>query len=174
MEKYLLNKNIQISMKIMGVVEELSKVLPKFPDGRINYSESDKAPVITVFVMHNDDLLLLKRSDNVSTYEGKWNVVAGFLDDFKPVEEKVFEELKEELDIDKTVIKDINFGKQHEVKDNDIGKIWVVQPVLVKLKEKPEVKLDWEHDECTWIKKDELNRFDVVPGLEKGFENLFR
>ena len=37
--------------------------LPKFPDGRIDYSNSDKAPVLTCFVRFEDEILLLKRSE---------------------------------------------------------------------------------------------------------------
>ncbi len=50
------------------ILQEFSEKLPKFPDGRIDYSGSDKAPVLTCFVKFGDKILLLKRSDKVRTY----------------------------------------------------------------------------------------------------------
>lgn len=37
-------------IKLRKLLEEFSEKLPKFPDGRIDYSLSDKAPVLTCFV----------------------------------------------------------------------------------------------------------------------------
>ena len=42
---------------VLNLLKELSEKLPKFEDGRIDYSNSDKAPVITVFVKYRDDIL---------------------------------------------------------------------------------------------------------------------
>ena len=36
--------------KILEMIGEFSKKLPKFEDGRIDYSKSDMAPVITIFI----------------------------------------------------------------------------------------------------------------------------
>ena len=75
--------------KIIETLRELAKKLPKFPDGRIDYSNSDTALVITVFIKNKDKILLLKRSSKVSTYQGKWNTVAGYIDEPKPIREKI-------------------------------------------------------------------------------------
>ncbi len=80
------------------ILKEFDK-LPKFPDGRIDYSSSDKAPVLTCFVRFEDKILLLKRSDRVGTYRGKWHTVAGYIDEPKPIQQKALEELEEEPDI---------------------------------------------------------------------------
>ena len=49
----------------LEIVKELSKTLPRFPDGRIDYSNSDVAPVVTIFVEYGNKILLLRRSDKV-------------------------------------------------------------------------------------------------------------
>ncbi|RLI72296.1 hypothetical protein DRO97_09015 [Archaeoglobales archaeon] len=159
--------------EILEVVEKLGKNLPKFPDGRINYSNSDVAPVITIFIKYNDEILLLKRSDKVRTYKGKWNTVAGYLDELKSIKEKVLEELREEVGIMEDVVSSIKFGKSYKFVDEEINKTWIVFPVLVELKEKVEVKLDWEHTEFKWIKKEELGNFDIVPNLDKSLESVW-
>lgn len=32
------------------------------------------------------------------------------------------------------------------------------------------IKLDWEHTEFMWIRKEELKNFDIVPELDKSLE----
>ena len=38
--------------KIIEMVREFAKKLPKFPDGRIDYTNSDTSLVITVFIKY--------------------------------------------------------------------------------------------------------------------------
>jgi len=159
---------------ILEIVEGFSLRLPKFPDGRIDYSLSDVAPIVTVFVRYRDKILLLKRSDKVGTYRGKWNTVAGYLDDAKPVREKALEELREEIGVREEDISSMRFGEMLEFQDERIGRTWIVNPVLVELKKKPEIKLDWEHIEYKWIKPDELKNFDVTFNLDKSLHALLK
>lgn len=157
--------------KILKIIERFGKELPKFADGRIDYSNSDVAPVITIFVKFKDKILLLKRSDRLRIYGGKWNTVAGYLDELKPIPEKVLKEIREELGINEDDILSIHIGKSYEFLDTEINKAWNICPVLVELKNKPDIKLDWEHTEYKWIRPEDLGKFDIVPKLEKSFKN---
>ena len=157
---------------IIKIIEEFSKKLPKFPDGRINYSNCKKAPVITVVVKYKDKILLLKRSDNVSTYKGKWQVVAGYLDEIKSIKEKVLEELREEIRVEENIIDKIIIGDYFEFEDSDIGKTWIVTPVLVELKEKPKISIDREHTDFRWITPKEIRKFDIVPNLDESLRRV--
>ncbi len=159
--------------KITEILKELDKTLPKFPDGRIDYSKSSVALVITVFIRYKDKILLLKRSDKVSTYKGKWNTVAGYLDEIKPLEEKILEELKEEIGVEKDIISSIILGDPFEFKDERIGKKWIVTPALVELR-KPEIKLDWEHTEYRWVDPEEIRNFETVPNLDLSLKRVLR
>jgi 8-oxo-dGTP pyrophosphatase MutT (NUDIX family) len=158
--------------KLLKTISELGGRLPRFPDGRIDYTHSDIAPVVTVFVKCGVEILLLKRGDKVSTYRGKWNTVAGYLDEPKPLSEKVLEELREEVGIGGDAVSSMRFGEPYESSDDAVGKTWLIHPVLVELSRKPEIKLDWEHTECRWIKPDELQKFDVVHNFLKSLEKL--
>ena len=53
-----------------------------------------------------------------------------------------------------------------------INKKWIVTPVLVELKDKPEIKLDWEHTEFEWIKPEEMKNYDTVVSLDKSLEKV--
>ncbi len=158
--------------KILSIVRNFSNKLPKFSDGRIDYSSSETAPIITVFIKYKDKILLLKRSNKVSSYQGKWNTVSGYLDDFKSLRAKAIEEVNEELGVTKNNILSFHLGKFYKLSDIRIHKVWLVHPVLIKLKNKPDIKLDWEHTEYRWIKKEELKNFDTIYQLNKSLENI--
>ena len=160
--------------KIEKIIKEFYDKLPKFPDGRIDYHTSDVAPVLKVFVALDGKILLLKRSDKVRAYQGKWNVIAGYLDDLNPIEEKVFEELREEIKVSKDNIEQICYGKIEKIEDKEIGKTWISQPVLIKLKNKPEIILDFEHTDYKWILPSEMKKYDILYSLEETFENLMK
>lgn len=163
---------MQNKIVLEKILKEFLEKLPKFTDGRIDYSNSRKAPVLTCFVKCKDKILLLKRSDKVRTYRGLWNTVAGYLDEFKPLEEKAREELQEELGITVKMIKQIKLGEPYEFNDKNIGKTWIIFPVLVELEKEPMIKLDREHTEYKWIVLDDLKKFDIVPNLEETWNKI--
>lgn len=154
------------------VLREFSEKLPKFSDGRIDYSNSNKAPVLTCFVKYGDKILLLKRSDKVRVYQGLWNAVAGYLDEPRSLEEKAHKELREELGITANIIRQTKLGQPYELNDVKAQKIWVIFPVLVELNKKPVIKLDWEHTDFKWIDPIDLKSFDIVPNLDKTLDRV--
>jgi isopentenyldiphosphate isomerase len=157
---------------MLAIIKGFADKLPKFPDGRIDYSDSDTAPVIIVFVKYQDKILLLKRSNKVRAYRGKWNTVAGYLDELKPLREKALEEVQEELGINEDNILLFRIGESYEFTDVEVNKTWIVNPCLIELKDEPVIKLDWEHTEYKWIKPEELREFDVVSKLDTSLENI--
>lgn len=157
--------------KIIETIKKCSQGLPKFPDGRIDYSHSSIAPIINIFLRYEGKILLVKRSNKVSSYHGKWNGVAGYLDEFVPIKKKMSEELIEEVGITDKQILHYHIGEPYQFTDKIT---WIVHPILVDLKIKPEIKLDWEHTEYRWIKPEELNNFDTVPNLDKTLANALK
>lgn len=156
--------------KIIEKIKEIEKVSPKFPDGRIDYSKAKTALVLTVFVQYKNEILLLKRSDKVGTYKGLWNTVTGYLDEPKSIIEKIKEELREELDIEGNIIQSYSIGKSFQFTDIKINKTWIVYPANIKLNQKPEIKLDWEHTEYIWIKPKDIKKYKTVPNLHLSLE----
>jgi len=158
--------------ELLKRIATLANALPRFPDGRIDYSKSAIAAVVTIFVRYGDQILLLKRSDKVSTYRGMWYTVAGYLDELKPIREKVLAELQEEVGIGEEIIASLRIAAPQEVTDRDIQKTWLFCPVLVELRRKPEIRLDWEHTEARWIKPEELANFVTVPHITECLQSL--
>lgn len=160
--------------KLLSVINELAQRLPKFPDGRINYSNSKIAPVIIVFVRHEDKILALKRSNKVLAYKGMWSVVAGFLDEVKPIREKIIEELREELNIDEKDISSIHIGKSYEFNDEKIQRIWLRCPVVVDLKTRPEIRLNQENVSYKWVTQEEFKDLSLIPSTQTTLEHAFQ
>ncbi len=162
-----------IDDQIKEITQSFAQKLPQFKDGRIDYSLSNEAPVLTVFVMYKNKLLLLKRSNRVRTYQGKWNTVAGYLDDYhQTLKEKIHEELREETGITPTSIRDYTYGSRYQFTDNKSKKTWIVFPAKVILSEKPSIELDWEHTKYQWIKAEDISSFDTVPNLRKSLSSI--
>ncbi|KXA97648.1 hypothetical protein AKJ38_00635 [candidate division MSBL1 archaeon SCGC-AAA259I14] len=155
--------------KIPEIVKKSHRELPHFSDGRVDYSDADKAPTVITFLKHENKFLLLKRSDKVRTYKNKWCVVAGYLDELKPVGEKALEEVKEETGIREDEISEIYSGESFMFEDEN--KTWISHPVLMELKEKPDVVLDWEHTEYKWVKERDLDKYISYHFL-RGLKNL--
>lgn len=156
--------------RITRKLRELAEKLPKFPDGRIDYTNSDTAVVVSVVVKCKGKVLLLKRSDKVLTYKGVWGVVAGYLDEIRSVEEIALKEIYEEIGVSMDNVSKLVKGATYTFTDE---KTWIVCPVLVELRKKPELKLDWENTEYRWIERDKISEFELVPNLEKTFESVW-
>lgn len=158
-----------MSLSPQVIFIELTKGLPKFIDGRIDFTGVRKAPVLNVVVAYKDEILIVKRSDNVSAYQGLWNGISGFIDEPKSIEEFASQELGEELSVnpaDATIV----VCEPYEVDDKGINRVWVVYPVLAEFKEKPKITLDWEHTDYKWIKRSELSDFEYVKDFDKSVD----
>jgi isopentenyldiphosphate isomerase len=160
-------------LNIEKILHEFQETLPKFPDGRIDYSNSEKALVLTCFIRYESKILLLKRSDKVSTYQKMWNSVAGYIDEIVTVEKKVLEELQEEIGITENIIEDIKIGEPYEIHGEKIKRTWITVPCLAELRQKPEIKIDWEHTDYKWIDPKKMTEYDIVPNLDKAYEKYF-
>lgn len=160
--------------KFFSLLKKLSRELPHFPDGRINYSRAKLAPVINCTVVCKGKVLLLKRSRKVRSYKGKWNTIGGYLDELKSVRGKALEEIKEELGVEKENVKRIKIFKSFRVADKKIKKTWIVFPVLAELKGTKRIKLDWEHTSYKLAKPEEIKRFNTIPNLEKQVSKMLR
>lgn len=118
--------------------------------------------VVTCFLENRGRILLLKRSEKVGTYRGKWGAVAGYVEEGETPREAAEKEILEE-----TGIRDFEMvaeGRPHEFRDESIGVVWVIHPFRFRVKTR-KVKIDWEHVEARWVRPEEIRRMDTVPHL---------
>ncbi len=158
---------------VQELIISLSKVLPRFEDGRINYTNADIAPIVIAFVKYSDKVLLLKRSHDVENYRGKWNAVSGFLDVPGPISSKAIDEVCEEIGLSHDDVEGATCGRPYIQTDSDLSKIWITCPALITLKKLPEIKLDFENTEYKWINPEEFGNYDTTPNLPEAYSRCF-
>lgn len=100
-------------------------------------------------VTYKGDILLVKRNENLNFYPGYWNGVSGFLDDHRSLEEKVQDELIEELGITQKDIQSVRLCKIFDPEEPAYNKTWIVHAVLAIITTNV-ITLDWEAHEYVW------------------------
>ncbi|TVY38537.1 Methylthioribose-1-phosphate isomerase [Lachnellula subtilissima] len=117
---------------------------------------------------------LFKRSQQVSTYPGKWAVCSGSIDPTDPSpEDAAKREILEETTLSDADIFLLRKGKPFSLVDEALRTEWTIHPFAWQLKDgaKP-IKFDWEHTEYHFIKPAELDSMDHVPQLEVGLSRI--
>ena len=124
--------------------------------------------VVTCLLMNDDKLLILKRSDKVSTYKGLWGGVTGYVEEHKKPYETAIKEIKEEVGIEKKDVSLVRKCNPFTFTDYYEGKKyeWTIYPFLFKIEKKNKIKIDWEHSKYKWISPSEIGRYDTVPHLK--------
>lgn len=160
--------------ELQQTLEKFNRDLPHFPDGRIDYSDADAALAVGIVVVSGETTLLVRRSREVSFYPGKWNWVSGFIDEAKPLREFVYQELQEETGIPSSRLGDYFAASKVEIVDNELPKTWLVYPVVVTVAGDVEPELNWEAGEYAWVRPDELETYDTVPGVGRNIQTALR
>lgn len=149
----------------------MSKPVFKPKAGQVDYTNIRFAPVINCVLKYKNKILIVKRSKKLNLYPNYWNGISGFLDDQQSLEEKVFEEIREELNIAKNKIKNIRLGEIFDQEEKKYKKTWIVHPVLVEI-ETNKIKLDWEAQDYKWATLSEVKKLKLLPGFDKILEKL--
>ena len=126
--------------------------------------------VATSILKNSDEILILKRSEKVGSFQGYWSGCSGYIEKNETPEETSLKEIKEETGIEEKQLKLLVIGNVQRVEKNT--GTWLIHPYLYETNTKT-IKLDWENDEHVWIKKEELEKYKFVPGLDIIIENLF-
>lgn len=147
------------------------KFVPK--PGQVDYRNIRYAPVVNTVVTHGGKVLLVQRSPDMRLYPGYWNGISGFLDDKRSIEEKVFEELQEELGFTEGDIESLERGRVLLQEAPDYDKTWLVVPVLARVKD-VEFKLDWEAQRAKWYEPAELQKLTLLPGFQEVLDQFLK
>jgi translation initiation factor 2B subunit (eIF-2B alpha/beta/delta family) len=128
-----------------------------------------ETPVVTCFLRHRGEVLLLRRSGKVGSYRGKWGGVAGHVENDDP-DQSALHEIAEETGLGGAV-RQAARGEPFAVEDPDLGKRWIVHPYLFDA-EGRDARLDWESVEGEWVSPTEILRRDAVPRLWTSYERV--
>lgn len=127
--------------------------------------------VVTCFLEFNDQILLLRRSEQVGSYQGRWAGVSGYVE--APPDEQALTEIAEETGLSEADIVLLKKGDPLLIDDEKIGVEWIVYPYLFHIKDRDKVRLDWEHEECKWIIPEEMGQYLTVPKLKETFARVY-
>ncbi len=143
------------------------------------YLESPKAAmtefpekhVVTSFLECRGRILLLKRSQQVGSFRGRWAGVSGYVE--HPADEQSLIEIEEETGLSTKDVYLVKKGEPLTLDDADNRTRWVVHPFLYRTRSQDCVKTDWEHCEARWIKPEELDDFNTVPLLKEALVRVW-
>ncbi len=128
--------------------------------------------IVTVFIINNGKILLLKRSNKVKSMKELWAAISGIIekneDPIKRAKIEIFEEIgmpEDQVSLLKRAQKMKVSSPQYQNHE------WEIYPFLFEAKIS-EIKLNWENSEFKWIEKEELKKFKTVPSLDKVLLNL--
>jgi len=126
--------------------------------------------VVTCFLESENKILLLRRSEKVSTYQGKWAGVSGSIEE--DADKQVYIEIEEETALGHDDVEMVRKGNPLIVKDRELRIQWIVHPYLFHIREPKKIKIDWEHKEAKWIEPAEIDKYATVPQLKKALFQL--
>jgi 8-oxo-dGTP pyrophosphatase MutT (NUDIX family) len=135
----------------------------KEPKNRVN--------IITVFLEHDNKILILKRSQKVKTMKTRWGGISGYIEQEEPVK-RALKEIAEETGLKNESVTLLRTGGPLEAVESHDPKItWVVHPFLF-MSNTDQIRIDWEHDEYRWINPKELKNYETVPRLGDALDSL--
>jgi 8-oxo-dGTP diphosphatase len=133
--------------------------------------------VVTCFLLRReggvDRVLLVRRSDRVGTYRGAWAGVSGFVEPGVTPLEQAYTELREEARLGPVDLQLLRTGAPLDVRDEAIGRAWVVHPFLFLLRDPECVRTDWEAADAQWVAPAAVTTLDTVPRLVEALAAVY-
>ena len=127
--------------------------------------------IVTCFIEYNDKVLILRRSNKVGTYRGKWASVSGHIERGEDEYSRALIEIEEETKLKRTDVELLAKSKPITVSDKENCFFWEAYPFLFKTN-RNNIKIDWEHIEYKWISPSEFEKFNTVPMLYEIYKKV--
>jgi 8-oxo-dGTP diphosphatase len=131
--------------------------------------------VITCILLRTDQqetrILLVRRSQKVGSYRGRWAGVSGFVEPNVTPDEQAYTELQEETSLQRDQVRMLRRGAVVEYSDAKLGRHFYIHPFLFEALTPELVRIDWEATEMRWIDPSELSSFETVPKLQEVYQS---
>ena len=128
--------------------------------------------VVTCFMGRGGKISLLKRSQLVGSYRGRWAGISGYIEEGNTPYQQALEEIMEEVGLDAGDIELTKEGRPLEIVDEKMGRKWVVHPYRFRVIRPEKIKIDWEHTEMRWIDPADIVKYETVPQLREAWEEV--
>ena len=136
----------------------------------ISFGRQHSFRVVTCFLMRDGRILMLRRSNSVGTFQGKWAAVSGFIESYPQTQSLL--EIREETGLEASDVELARVGLPFEVDDEDNDVLWVIHPYLYNVVSQKDIEIDSEHFEYEWIEPRDMSKYDTVPGLQEALERV--
>ncbi|SRR5258708_1768323 len=131
--------------------------------------------VVTSILLRTDQpetrMLLVRRSQKVGSYHGRWAGVSGFVEPNVTPDEQAYTEIREETGLQRDQVRMLRRGTVVEHSDAELGRHFYIHPFLFEALTPELIQIDWEATEMRWILPSELSVFETVPKLPEVYES---
>jgi ADP-ribose pyrophosphatase YjhB (NUDIX family) len=127
--------------------------------------------VVTCFLESGNEILILRRSQQVGSYQGRWAGVSGYIE--TTADEQALTEIAEETSLSPEDLELIRRGEPLTIEDEKLGVKWIVHPYLFHIKDRGKIRIDWEHKETKWIAPQDIAKFETVPRLAETLARVY-
>ncbi len=138
---------------------------------------TEETHVVTNFLIRRDrgseEILLVRRSQRVGSYQGDWAGVSGFVEPGVSPLEQAYTEIREETSLTADDVKLLRTGQVVRVDDESLGRHWVVHPYLFEVLAPDRIQTDWEASEHQWIAPASIAQLATVPKLAEALATVY-
>jgi 8-oxo-dGTP pyrophosphatase MutT (NUDIX family) len=145
----------------LALLQDGDQVIVDGLAGTVELPAVQEKHVVTSVVRCGDKVLMLKRSQKVSTNQGRWAAISGYIEKGEEPLAAARREIAEEIGLEAATL--LREGGLHVIRGGDV--IWNIHTFLFSAPDE-KVTLDWEHTEHRWLLPGEIEGLpDRVPGL---------
>ncbi len=152
----------------LGVFETGDRVIVDADRGRVDLPDVEAKPVVSAFLRNRGRLLVVRRSERVGTFQGRWSAISGYVEGREDPRRRAAQEIREETGMKGARLR----GSGEPVITRHGDTAFIIHPFLFDAPTR-RVRLDWENVEYRWITPGELKGLPTVPRLEVVLERIF-
>ncbi len=153
----------------LGALASGDRVTVDADRGLVDLPEVQAKPVVSAFVRNRGRFLVLRRSERVGSFQGRWSAVSGYIEGREDPRHRATQEIREE-----TRLTGVRFRKAAAPLITRLGTTaFVVHPFLFDAPSR-RVTLDWENVEHRWIAPADLDSLPTVPRLRNVLDRLLQ
>jgi 8-oxo-dGTP diphosphatase len=140
-------------------------------------TSTEDTHVVTNFLLRRDrgfdEILLVRRSQRVGSYQGVWAGISGFVEPGVSPLEQAYTEIREETSLTEEDVKLLRAGQAVRVDDASLGRHWVVHPFLFEVLAPDHIQTDWEAAAIQWIAPASIAQLATVPKLAEALATVY-
>ena len=127
--------------------------------------------MVTSFLTAAQQILILRRSGKVGSYQGRWSAVSGYLEGTEEPLTRAITEIHEELGLPAEQVNLVRKGETLSAYDDENDTVWIIHPFLFEALS-TSIKLDWENVDYRWVTPAQLPSYATVPKLREAFDRV--